>query len=96
MYLEAVGPDGWLWDLQSAGSPPHEIRPRRAKALAFVPRRGGVRAARARRARRARGEVVFAAKVDHPGFKGKKLNEKWLRHAKPVLWLMVQRAKLGI
>ena len=69
--LESYGPDAWLFDMLSAGTRPHEIRPRRKKALRFRPKR--------------RGRYVFAKKVRHPGTKPRRYYEAWAADVKPII-----------
>lgn len=54
--LATIGPTASYAPFVSLGTRPHEIRPRGAKALAFVPG-GGL------------GGIVFARRVQHPGTK---------------------------
>ncbi len=52
-------------EIVEKGSKPHEIRPRRKKALAFIPGGGPGRTTWAERL--GSGETVFARRVRHPG-----------------------------
>lgn len=75
MYPQGAGAD--IWELVNEGSPAHVIRPSGRRFLSFRP---GYRSAttvgsiQSRRAYRS-GKYISAAKVNHPGFEGRKFTE---------------------
>ena len=61
-------------EIVEKGSRPHEIRPRRKKALAFIPGGGPGRTTWAERL--GSGKTVFAKRVRHPGTRPRRFVEK--------------------
>lgn len=65
-------------EIVEMGSRPHEIRPRRKQALAFIP--GATPATHTWAERLRSGETVFAKRVRHPGTRPRRFVEKTIRN----------------